>query len=477
MMAKSTSKSYRISSRALGAALVAALVVSCLLTYTATAQQGGTDWSDPVDVTRASSAQAGAFGLVLCDQYQNAHLLFSDISDNAAEIYYATDKEGRWSTPIDILAVPHLAIRLSAHIEEDILYLYWEDMHIGGDTFVSYAPLADADTARSWAKPRVSEFGVPFFDQNHVMHTLQESSSEDSLSKALYYMRSDDEGKTWSVPSEIFAQSYAVPTSMSARLAVDAAGRVHVGITVRSQEYGEVSEVGYMRSDIGAQSWDPYRVISAMGTTWQGVSTIVPYTFGENEIHLTWHDPRRMHQWSLDGGLTWSQPEEIMPLGAAFGGENELVKDSAGDLYVILATGGGVYAVGNHGNQWDTPENIDHRFIDPHGQHITVCQGNQLHVVYYDRLGDTKVWYSTRNTGAPHLPRKAIPTPPPESSPAPLHAVPATPQVEASSERQHGIPLDKGPTQLSPLPPVAWGTTAALLLILLSAAGAILARR
>jgi hypothetical protein len=117
--------------------------------------------------------------------------------------------------------------------------------------------------------------------------------------------------------------------------------------------------------------------------------------------------------WSNDGGETWSAPIEIMSLGAGFGGQNQLTKDSAGVLHAVLGTGGGVYSASWTGTQWGPPEQIDARPIDPHGQTITTCQGNQLHVAYYDRTGEERVWYSTRSVSGPHIDRKPMPTPEP----------------------------------------------------------------
>ncbi len=103
----------------------------------------------------------------------------------------------------------------------------------------------------------------------------------------------------------------------------------------------------------------------------------------------------------------------VVVLGAGFGGRNQLVKDSAGILHVVVAVGYGVYSASRSSSQWNAPEQIDDRSIDPHGQVMIACQGNQLHIAYYDRTGDNKVWYSTRMVNAPHINREPIPTPTP----------------------------------------------------------------
>jgi hypothetical protein len=132
-----------------------------------------------------------------------------------------------------------------------------------------------------------------------------------------------------------------------------------------------------------------------------------------------------MHQWSNDGGETWSQPIEIMPLAAAFGGDNALAKDSAGVLHVVTAVNKGVFSAAWDGTRWLAPEQIEGRNMDPHGQQLIVCQGNQLHVVYDDRIGDeTTVWYSHRVVDTPLIGRGALPPPNPQPSAAATRRAP-----------------------------------------------------
>jgi len=120
---------------------------------------------------------------------------------------------------------------------------------------------------------------------------------------------------------------------------------LHVTYIVRSFTYGDYSELGYTRSLDSGSTWEK-PLILAQSTTAPGVDQIASFVFGNDEIHLTYDTPERMHQWSEDGGTTWHAPEEIVNgvnLGAAFGGENKLVKDSAGVLHVVYAWAEGVY--------------------------------------------------------------------------------------------------------------------------------------
>ena len=107
---------------------------------------------------------------------------------------------------------------------------------------------------------------------------------------------------------------------------------MYVGISLRSQDYGVYSEVGYICSPDTGQTWESYRVIAKQSEATPNIQNMVPFPFGKDEIHLTWHDPRRMHMWSSDGGVTWSNPSEIIQLGAGFGGANYLAKIAPSSL-------------------------------------------------------------------------------------------------------------------------------------------------
>lgn len=383
----------------------------------ALAYQTGQDWSKPIDITQPSNRDWHLFGTVLCDKYQNTHLFWVDSTPDGAAIYYRNDANGEWSSPIDVIAVPYpniVGLREAIDPKRDVVHLFWVDQWLGGQLFHAQAPLAQAGNPRAWSTPTVMPDvtgGNTFqIDSKGVMHFVYSVADGSGMANTLYYMRSDD-GQNWSMPVEIVTLSSPLPSSLALSMALDEAGRIHIAVGNRSLEYGKFSEAGYLKSSDGGKTWGPYKVIETGGTTFQGVAVPAVFAFGKDEVHLTWADPRRLHQWSYDGGDTWSNPIEIMDLGAAFGGNNQLVKDAAGGLYVVSAEANGVYVAQWDGVKWGTPQRVEDRDIDPHGQNMTVCQGNQLHVAYYDRTGDETVWYSSRQIDAPPIARRPIPAP------------------------------------------------------------------
>jgi hypothetical protein len=397
------------------------------------AYQGGeTGWSKPVDIAEGVTRNTHAFGVSACDPYQNLHIFWGDYAEGGGAIYYRNDIGGSLSTPADVLltGTPNI-FQLQAVISEDRVYIAWTSALVNSDLYFASADLASASDPRAWTKPQflASNSNNPALalDADSRIHIIYaEAKDNDALFFSVNHIVSRDQGDSWSDPDIVLEKSFLAPAYINSALSIDGRGRLHVGLTLRSQEYGLFSELGYMRSVDGGSTWSRYKLVDDTSTTFQGVALIAPYAFGEDEIHLTWHDVRRMHMWSTDGGETWSYPEEIMPLGGAFGGFNQIVQDSRGNLHVILAVLDGVYSVEWERGKWKQPEQIDNRAVDPHGQQITVCQGNRLHVVYYDRTGGETVWYSTREVNSPHKQPLPIPT-----QPAP-EVIPTTPASAGS---------------------------------------------
>jgi hypothetical protein len=404
-------------SAVLGLLLLAAIVL--LEPQSILAQAPSSGWTTPEDVSAPISAGNDLFSVLICDPNQNLHVLWSKSHSNGSEIYYRTDAAGALSAPIDVLALADpLTVRLSATLTEpdSTLHVIWQNSYIKGDVFYSSAPLAEAGDPHAWDTPRLvvsqADSAGMLPDYSGSLHIVYGASDADGYSNSVYQVRSDDGGLTWSEPSLIYEARTAVPSTIGGAPAFDAAGRMHVGITIRSQEYGAYSELGYIRSLDGGQTWQPYQVIATQSEATPNVSVIAPFVFGADEIHLTYHDPRRMHRWSNDGGTTWSNPVQIIELGAGFGGANFLAKDSAGVLRAATGVANGVYVSTFDGSRWLAPERIESRSMDPHGQQLVVCQGNQLHVVYDDRVvADTTVWYSHKQVDAPHIEQSPIPTP------------------------------------------------------------------
>lgn len=408
------------------------------------AQTVAGEWSPPVNFSEVPDLTSDS-PVLLCDPNQNVHLLWMERDDQNSFIYYRTDASGSWSIHTDILALP-LTTYLDAAITPDgFLHVVWVTT-VNPILYYTRVPLALAGDVRQWPEPVVLavnvEHGGNVFagsgmitsdELGNLYAVYGRPGDSEGLTHTLLFIRSDDGGETWSEPSPILSLSTPEQSDVYASLALDQAGRMHVGWTVRSYEYGAYSSLGYTRSTDGGKTWHSQEEIASANTA-PGVAMMGVFAFGDDEVHLTWDEPERLHRWSHDGGETWSAPELIMATGAAFGGYNQLAKDSAGMLHDLSAVGDGVFHVAWGGSSWGAPETIDGRAFDPHGQQLVVCQGNQLHVVYHDRTLEHELWYSTKSLGTPHKARRPIPAPAGQTDALPS-TVPLEPEVTPAATR------------------------------------------
>lgn len=439
---------------------------------------GPTEWSSPVNFSE-SPDMVSTNPVLICDPGQNTHALWTENDGQQMSVYYRTDRTGAWSAKNDILSAQSITFLDAAITPDGTLHLVWVN---GTDLMYTSAPLQYADDARQWQPSRLligglgattgvmSGAGTIRSDQHGRLNVII-ARKDDVIAQShtLYYLQSDDNGNSWSDPVPVATLVAPEPSYVLGGLALDQIGRIHVAWDLRSMEYASFSQLGYLRSVDGGLSWSE-PVSLATGSRPFGVAMPAAFAFGENEIHLTWDVPDRLHKFSSDGGNTWSASAPIMDLGAAFGGYNKLAKDSAGILHVISAVGEGVFHATWNGSGWNPKEAVDTRSFDPHGQQFVICQGNRLHVAYYDRTGENEIWYLIKTTNAPELARAAITTS--EAAPTAIPLVVTEPSVTPTRSTATPLPnssqdglRNSSPTSSGVLPMIIGVAPAGLLVI------------
>lgn len=426
------------------------------------AQEVSTRWEQPVILFDASSSASAAnprilfYPLVVVDTEQHLKVLWSVAVDGAGDSQglfnglYCMDGNGSdWSSPVDVITDPNGArVDWPQHAMDSYgrLHVVWTGSN--ARLFLSRVPSAEACDARLW-----ETFVLPTADQ--VLHGDIEVDAEGILhvayaarGKDVYYMRSLDDGLSWTDPVAISTVQPTVATSFPS-LAVDADGRIHI-VWEQNQLPNGVPSLGlfYASSQDDGLSWSVPSIFSQVDGEYTQPNLAA---LDDGSIHRLWNGRAstrgRYHQWSQDGGSTWSPTEEFISKGFGGGqtGFPRFSVDSRGDLHLVSGTDAVTYVVWN-GERWiSRPMNIAGYLEYPN---ITIERGHILHAVASDFQ---RIWYVRGQTDAPEVMTEfqALPAPPARAVTPGETATPpatATPQPTATPPalQQVGPPPESG---------------------------------
>lgn len=447
--------------RHLVALLCAAAVIGWLspLTPRSTAQQAGTRWEQPVILFDAGQAARVFNPLVVEDTQGRIKVLWETITAGAADPgdltngIYCIDGDGEtWSSAIDIIVSQGGGRIWPRHAMDAYgrLHLIW--LGPGARLYYSRVLSAEACDTRRWETMPlpVSDQALNadiFVDDRDILHVVYAA-----LGRDVYYLRSLDDGLSWTDPVAVSDVQPTVATSFPS-LAVDSEGRIHVAWEQNQLPDG-VPSLGlfYASSQDGGATWSPPVLFSQPeGGYTQPRVVALP----DGTVHLLWNarigTRGRYHQWSTDGGATWSSINEFVPksMGGGQTGPPGVALDSAGKLHVVTGTDETTYAAWQE-QRWLPAYDIAsyQTFGNMEDQNIGVARGRELYVVANANL--QKIILIRGLTDAPETPLQftALPARPQEASPTT-----ATPRATPTAEP--GAPAPTLPPELASPPPQA----------------------
>ena len=429
-------------------------LITALLAGQASAQDRG--WSTPV------SLGAYWFPDVAVDGSGRVHAAWSSGADGFDTVMYAAKTADNWSQPVDVAAIRQIAgggeaTRPALLVDNrNILHLTYRYTSI----YYSQAPAGGAGVPGYWRSSlEIDEgyFSRMVQDSQGVLHLIFTQNVQTPGCRICYhifYMRSIDDGLTWTDPVDISVQ---LTGAAKPQIIVDAQNNLHVvWESGYGGSYGQLADpttVMYVASYDGGESWSrPLQLDPTRGASTAAMARNV--TIAEdgngNLITVWWAIPEDVvyYQLSRDAGRTWSLPTPIpnvLGIWALYQSRLDsyaTAVDSAGRVHLVMA--GRRFAEQPRaellhliwdGASWSPPTVITSYEQDmPEWPRIAVGLGNQLHVVWFVRnaeslfnsdAGNYQVWYASSTTNSPAIAPVDVPAIPP---PTPIAAA-ATPIV------------------------------------------------
>jgi len=332
--------------------------------------------------------------------------------------------------------------------QEGRLHIAWAE-GVNGPAYYTHAPANDALAAQNWAPP--VRIDIPArtlhlrVDSKGVFHLLYVRQME---VPGIYYIRSVDQGRTWSEPVWLDPDILPNHTPESLSFELDENDGLHAVWFYGALDQSRPDWVRYIHSLDGGNTWSaPFTLDQVVEENDHYLTTAGPKMAVQGQtVHVIWAAgalPYRYHRFSTDAGQTWSAPRQIFGElhGQAVDG---LVVDRSGRVHFFgqIRYPMGIYHAYWDRNQWTTPslvyliaqegseEGIGDR-IHAHYTNPVIQAGNQLVLTFTDGPADPN-----RRLFAMHrilddiAPLEPVPTPTltgisaPVPSPTPVQSMP-----------------------------------------------------
>ena len=412
-------------------AYIVIVIVGLSSWATSTHAQEETTWvrrfflSEPLANYQGDRPQMG-FPVLEADEWGTVHAVWPAVINEQPGVigdtfFYARWDDEGWSTPIDIFHV-NGGIIASPQIVADTkgwLHMVWTVNNIG-PAWYSRAPVSEAGSGLAWTSPiQLTDGDITGFllatDNNDNLHIVYCAVNSD---EGVYHISAPTDGAIWTDDVRIWGSSELDFSTCQSRLAIDARDRLHV---LFGRGGLEADTLYYSRSDSAGQDWitpveidfQDERYVETYGPTYAEVATV-----GTDEVHIVWlgsPQGQRWHQWSADGGDTWSRPRQMDPNLRGITDPPDLVADSTGTLHMItqgLKNTGPFYATWREG-RWTPFVLIDELGDGENEQRadFALVNGNILHAAW-DSKPLTEIWTASVKLDAPAEAPKSQPTPP-----------------------------------------------------------------
>ena len=429
-----------MSKHRIGITLWAVSLLSIFWIASVKAQVQGGGWSQPYRLS--SEAGKASEGYLAADQYGYVHCFWTEtpFGDQRNIIKYARFDGETWSNPNDIYLTGLGITNVSPFVDQQgTLHIAWAEGS-NGPAYYTHAPANDAIPAQNWAQPQ--RIDIPSrtlhlrIDSRGIFHIVYLNQSEEA---GVYYIRSEDQGMTWSEPVWIDPDILPghIPDSLSFEL--DETDGLHVVWFYGADDRDARPDwVRYAHSLDEGQTWSAPLLIDKFDEESEHYLTVAgpKMIIQGHTVHVIWAAgelPYRYHRFSTDAGRTWSASRQLFGElhGQAFDG---LAVDRTGRVHFFgqIRYPLGIYHAYWDQNHWTPPslvyfiaqegseEGIGDR-VHAHHTLPVVRAGNQLVLTFADGPADpNRRLFVMHRTLDDIPPLESMPTLAPTATPVPV---------------------------------------------------------
>lgn len=322
-------------------------------------------WSKP-EVVFTSLSELSSPSVVV-DEKNQFHVFWiqkDQVDSNLTySIYYARWDGNQWSQPVNIYSAPQGEIsHLAAAVQKEQLLIVWSESADNSILF-SWSNIDNGINPAEWITPVVLSTArytgtspVVLADNSGVIYVAYSKPINEE--RGIYIVKSTDNGKNWSDPNQVFNG--------------EAAGWDLIGPpALASDEYGSINVIWGKESYpadsnllglYSSQSRDQGSNWSSPELVAEGEITGLQFTGTANyTLHRIWQAVDvsarlvNWHQYSINGGATWSQPTSITD-PEDYVATPVVTTDTAGRLYLFQPIQISPQMTGITYRLWDTEQ-------------------------------------------------------------------------------------------------------------------------
>lgn len=458
------------------------MILSMLTFQMTSAQSGDYRWTAPEKLSSEDGMSSQPS--MVHDQYGYIHMFWSEsgFADGRPIIRYSRFNGETWSVPNDVFIAPEdsVIVFISPFVDsKGMLHLLWSENNTG-PLMYSRAPAYDAISAKNWIDPIpidvTSFWGDIVVDSKGVMHVL--FSDYYGEAQGMYYVRSENNGFSWSSPLWLDPDIPAGQGPTYVNLGIDENDGLHALWHYIDNATANGTWIRYTNSSDAGNSWIVPITIDKADESYDELRLPYPeFLVAGQQVQIIWagnSNTNREHRYSTNAGRTLSPTIRILGdlHGQALGGGLDV--DSLGRVHYATQVRSpiGIYHTYWDNGSWSIPniayfignEEVDPSNIHAHNVRLAIRAGNQVVVAFTSAPNDPQ-WslYVIQTTlqDAPELEPLPIPTQAPVSIPTPTPTVEPVNVTTPLSPEIASPPTEVGQPSLG----IVWGIIPALALL------------